>query len=68
MATDAKCAEAFPIAVPAIYTTIMDPEDPDCMWTNGDDGVIRNCKMSTGAAGCGGRPASPSRRPSPFPG
>lgn len=54
MATDAKCAEAFPIAVPAIYTTIMDPEDPDCLWTNGDDGVIRNWKISTGAQGCGG--------------
>ena len=56
MATDAKCAAAFPISVPALYTSNLDPEDPDCLWTNGDDGVIRNFKISTGAAGCGGGP------------
>jgi MYXO-CTERM domain-containing protein len=57
MATDTKCADAFPISVTALYTSNLDPEDPDCMWTNGDDGVIRNWKISTGAAGCGGGPA-----------
>jgi MYXO-CTERM domain-containing protein len=56
MATDAKCADAFPIAVPVIYATVLDPEDPDCLWTNGDDGVIRNFKISTGTSGCGGGP------------
>ncbi|WP_375768708.1 Ig-like domain-containing protein [Archangium gephyra] len=57
MATDARCADAFPIAVNALYTTNLDPEDPDCLWTNGDDGIIRNWKISTGASGCGGGPA-----------
>jgi MYXO-CTERM domain-containing protein len=56
MATDAKCAAGFPIGVPAIYTTVLDPEDPDCLWTNGDDGIIRNWKISTATAGCGGGP------------
>src|SRR5262249_48390779 len=46
----------FPIPVPVNYTTILDPEDPDCLWTNGDDGVIRNWKISTGVQGCGGGP------------
>jgi MYXO-CTERM domain-containing protein len=56
MATDAKCADAFPIAVSRLYAPVFDPEDSDCLWTNGDDGVIRNFKISTGAAGCGGGP------------
>ncbi len=51
MATDAKCAAAFPITVSRVYTTVLDPEDPDCLWTNGDDGVIRNWKTSTGRPG-----------------
>ncbi len=56
MATDTKCADAFPINVPSIYTTVLDPENPDCLWTNGDDGIIRNWRISTGTAGCGGGP------------
>ncbi|MBN1210297.1 MAG: hypothetical protein JXB05_35925 [Myxococcaceae bacterium] len=56
MATDALCAPAFPITIPSHYTTVLDPEDPDCLWTNGDDGIIRNFKISTGAPGCGGGP------------
>ena len=56
MATDAKCADAFPISVSRIYAPVFDPEDSDCLWTNGDDGVIRNFKISTGAPGCGGGP------------
>lgn len=56
MAADALCAPAFPISISAHYTTVLDPEDPDCLWTNGDDGVIRNFKISTGAPGCGGGP------------
>lgn len=56
MSTDTKCADGFPIAVPAIYTTVLDPEDPDCLWTNGDDGIIRNWKISTATQGCGGGP------------
>jgi MYXO-CTERM domain-containing protein len=57
MTTDQKCADPFPINVNNIYATVLDPDDPDCLWTNGDDGVIRNFKISTGAPGCGGGPA-----------
>jgi len=56
MATDTKCAPAFPIQVPRVYTSTLTLEDPDCLWTNGDDGIIRNYKISTGAAGCSGGP------------
>jgi len=56
MTTDALCSAAFPIPVPALYTSIMDPEDPNCLWTNGDDGVIRNWNVRTGASGCGDGP------------
>ncbi len=50
----AKCAPAFPVSVNAIYQTKLDPEDDNCLWTNGDDGIIRNFRADTGAAGCGG--------------
>jgi MYXO-CTERM domain-containing protein len=56
MATDALCSPGFPISVPLPYMGAMDPEDPDCLWTNGDDGVIRNFKISTATQGCGGGP------------
>jgi MYXO-CTERM domain-containing protein len=56
MATDTKCAEGFPIPVPVIYATVLDPENPDCLWTNSDDGVIRNWRISTATQGCGGGP------------
>jgi MYXO-CTERM domain-containing protein len=54
MTTDALCAPAFPIAVPRLYTSTLDPQDPECLWTNGDDGIIRNFRTTTGAPGCGG--------------
>ncbi len=56
MVTDAKCAPAYPIAVNSMYAPTLDPEDPDCLWTNGDDGIIRNWKMSSGVQGCAGGP------------
>jgi MYXO-CTERM domain-containing protein len=52
MATDAQCSAHFPIQVPYLYTAILDPEDPDCVWTNGDDRIVRNYKISTGTEGC----------------
>jgi MYXO-CTERM domain-containing protein len=56
MVTDAACSAGFPITVPKLYGPTLDPEDPDCVWTNGDDGIIRNFKISTATAGCGGGP------------
>ncbi|HEX8438088.1 hypothetical protein, partial [Archangium sp.] len=56
MLTDARCSAAFPLPVDVVYAPTLDPENPDCLWTNGDDGVIRNYKISTGAPGCSGGP------------
>ncbi|WP_143177634.1 hypothetical protein [Cystobacter ferrugineus] len=52
MATDAKCGAGFPITVPVLYTTIFDPENPDCLWTNTDNGEINSWRISTGTKGC----------------
>ena len=54
MATDTKCGVNYPITVPVLYTTIFDPEQPDCLWTNTDNGLIKNWKVSTGEPGCAG--------------
>lgn len=35
-----------------IYTATQDPQNPNCLWTNGDDGVITPVEISTGATGC----------------
>ncbi|MFY0575666.1 hypothetical protein ACN28S_16035 [Cystobacter fuscus] len=52
MATDEKCGANFPVTVPVLYTTIFDPENPDCMWTNTDNGEINTWQVSTGIKGC----------------
>jgi CshA-type fibril repeat protein len=44
--------------VPKIYTRQLDPNNPNCLWTNGDDGVIRNVDITTSEYGC----PSPSPR------
>ncbi len=56
MATDAKCSDAFPVATTLAYSAKFDPEDDNCIWTNGDDGIIRNYRIDTGVQGCGGGP------------
>ena len=52
MATHAKCADAFPLTVNQLYTTILDPASPDCLWTNSHDGIIRSWSTRTGTLGC----------------
>lgn len=60
LATDTKCSESFPVNVPSLYATILDPYDDNCIWSNGDDGVIRNYRIDQpyspngGYQGCAG--------------
>lgn len=34
------------------YTIQQDPSNPNCAWTNGDNGIITPVEVSTGATGC----------------
>ncbi len=45
-------------SVPKVYTRQLDPNNPNCLWTNGDDGIIRNVDITTSEYGC----PSPSPR------
>jgi len=54
MATDSLCSVAFPIDNHPQYAAKFDPEDDNCIWTNGDNGIIENFRIDTGAAGCSG--------------
>ncbi len=64
VATNAGCAKwndsgiAGYKYVPKVYTRQLDPDNPNCLWTNGDDGVIRNIDITSSDFGC----PSPSPR------
>lgn len=47
----ALCAN-WPIAVYKNYTIQIDPENKGCLWTNGDDGIIRTFDALLGTLGC----------------
>ena len=50
---DAVCAN-WPQQVDSIYTTRVDPYNPLCLFTNGDDGIVRSWDVNTGQqSGCG---------------
>lgn len=51
IATNAACP-GFPIAVTRPYSPVVDPLNANCLWTNGDDGVIRTWNIPNGAPGC----------------
>ncbi|MBU6329454.1 MAG: LPXTG cell wall anchor domain-containing protein [Acidobacteria bacterium] len=51
VATSSICA-GWPQVVPDNYTMTLDPFDDNCVWTNGDDGVIRSYTISPGRPGC----------------
>lgn len=66
-ATGAKCTTSssqFPLTVNNIYTVRVDPADDACIWTNGDDGVIRTWNANTGASGCAPPPGVAKFKPS----
>ena len=53
---DAVCAN-WPQQVNSIYTTRVDPYNPLCLFTNGDDGIVRSWDINTGQqSGCGTPP------------
>jgi uncharacterized protein (TIGR03382 family) len=52
MAADDWCSRGFPIGVGQFYTATLDPELPDCLWTNSHDGVIRSWDIRTGTQDC----------------
>ncbi|MBL8787415.1 MAG: hypothetical protein JNJ59_21105, partial [Deltaproteobacteria bacterium] len=56
MSTDSTCSPAWPKSAYPLYAPTFDPEDDNCIWTNGDDGVIRNYRIDTGEQGCSGGP------------
>ncbi|MBX5481887.1 MAG: carboxypeptidase regulatory-like domain-containing protein [Myxococcaceae bacterium] len=60
--TAAPCAN-FPINVNAIYAARIDPADENCLWTNGDDGVIRTWNIQTGQQGCAPPPGVAKFKP-----
>lgn len=35
-----------------LYSIFVDPENPSCLWTNSDEGLISNLDAITGQAGC----------------
>lgn len=51
VATSSICA-GWPQIVPYNYTMTLDPFDDNCVWTNGDDGVLRSFTISPGGPGC----------------
>ncbi|MFM8828922.1 MAG: Ig-like domain-containing protein [Actinomycetota bacterium] len=50
-ATNAACS-GWPKVVREVYAVRVDPANPKCIWTNGNDGVIRVFDAFTGAVGC----------------
>lgn len=60
--TDARCA-GFPISVPGAYSAVVDPLNANCLWTNGDDGVIRTWNALDGEPGCTAPPPTVTFRP-----
>lgn len=51
VASSSICS-GWPQVVPFNYTISLDPYDNNCVWTNGDDGVIRSYTISPGRPGC----------------
>ena len=39
-------------SVAMVYTVQNDPTNPNCLWTNGDNGIITPVEVSTGSIGC----------------
>ncbi len=56
METDNWCSEGFPRYVGSLYAVALDPSDDNCIWSNGDDGVIRNYRIDNPDLGCAGGP------------
>lgn len=51
VATNSVCPRWWQV-IPKNYTMTLDPYDNNCVWTNGDDGVIRSYTISPAGPGC----------------
>jgi len=51
VAANSACA-GWPQVIPHNYTMTLDPYDNNCVWTNGDDGVIRAYTIAPARPGC----------------
>ncbi len=51
VASSSICS-GWPQVVPFNYSISLDPYDSNCVWTNGDDGVIRSYTISPGRPSC----------------
>ena len=55
-ATNAACAGFNSPSWGQLYSIFVDPENPSCLWTNSDEGQIKNLDAITGALGCSSNP------------
>lgn len=55
-ATQLPCASFTSISFNLVYQIIPDPENPYCLWSNSNDGTIKNFDALTGSSGCSGNP------------
>lgn len=39
-----------------LYSIFVDPENPSCLWTNSDEGALKNLDAVTGSLGCSSNP------------
>jgi outer membrane protein OmpA-like peptidoglycan-associated protein len=54
--TNAACAGFTSPNWGQLYSIFVDPENPSCLWTNSDEGQIKNLDAVTGALGCSSNP------------
>ena len=55
-ATNARCTGFTSPNWGQLYSIFVDPENPSCLWTNSDEGQIKNLDAVTGALGCSSNP------------
>ncbi|MBK7864174.1 MAG: hypothetical protein IPJ65_37380 [Archangiaceae bacterium] len=63
IATGAVCP-GWPHGVPSLYSPTIDPTNDNCVWSNGDDGIIRIWDVTTGLSGCPSPPSTYYFKPS----
>lgn len=54
--TNAACAGFTSPSWGQLYSIFVDPENPSCLWTNSDEGALKNLDAVTGALGCSSNP------------
>lgn len=54
--TNQACAGFTSPSWGQLYSIFVDPENPSCLWTNSDEGALKNLDAVTGALGCSSNP------------